>query len=136
MHTLLNKLGEICADMFATTSADFYCFFETWIANSNDFEQFKFNYYINFGNCCPGKSGGGVLMLVTLRVRPVLTSFSRSISPSSGYNVCSIYLQNYSPQATLVTVYRPPNAIAEDATTLFSELTRVLGVIVLFNCGW
>ena len=99
--------------MFGATSADFYCFSELWITNPNNFEKFKIEDYINFGNYRPSKSGIGVVRLFNPCMRHVLTSLSCSISPSNGYNICSIKQQNCSPKATLASLYRPPNASAK-----------------------
>lgn len=120
-----SKWDEICADMQAI-DADIYCISETWIKSPEDLALFSYKDYIVVGNCRPNKTGGGVMILVNPNLRPTVRANSSCISPSNGYNICSIKLQNTFPYATLVTVYRPPNATAEDTHALFRDIRAIL----------
>ena len=65
-------------------------------------------------------------MLINPKLCPIINVNSRSISQSSDYNICSVKLLNCTPQTTLVTVYRPRNANADDSAALFQDLNAAL----------
>ena len=51
-----------------------------------------------------------------------LHPLSRQVSFSDGNNVCAVKLHNCSPQATIVVVYRSPNATDGNTVAKFQEL--------------
>ena len=68
------------------------------------------------------------MMFVHPRLRLVMTVHSSFVSPPcNSYNILSIRLRNCVPLATLVVVYFPPDAIAEQTIALFSNLHKSIG---------
>ena len=66
------------------------------------------------------------MLFVHLRLRPVITVHSSSLSPCNSYNILSIRLPNGVSQASIVVVYRPPDASAEQTIALFFDLHKLI----------
>ena len=65
---------------------------KSWITSPNELVQFSYKNCLVFGNCCPNKCGGGVLMLINPKLHSVLNAHSLTVSPINGFNVCSVRL--------------------------------------------
>ena len=98
--------------------------FEIWLSQNENIAAFSYKDYMMFSITRSTKREGSVMACVHSRSRSIMTVHSSSVSLCNSYNILYIRLQNCALQATIVVVYRPPDATAEQTIALFSDLHK------------